>query len=128
MPVIDGCHLWTAFVDRDGYGKFQGRGAHRWYYEMIVGLVPAGFELDHLCRKRSCVNPDHLEVVTHKVNMNRGIWPNGRGDSSGGGRKVDPAFFLCGHPRTPENTHANGAKGKGRCAKCNYTYVKKERR
>jgi len=47
--------------------------AHRFYYERINGPIPDGLELDHLCRVHSCVNPDHLEPVTHTVNMRRGI-------------------------------------------------------
>ena len=46
--------------------------AHRWIYRQLVGEVPDGFELDHLCRNRNCVNPDHLEVVTRRVNSIRG--------------------------------------------------------
>lgn len=71
----DGCWLWTASIDGHGYGQFRANGttvkAYRWAYEDIIGPVPDGLELDHLCRVRLCVNPDHLEPVTHKVNMER---------------------------------------------------------
>ena len=70
-----GCWLWTAGT-RSGYGKFsvKGRafGAHRWLYERLVGPIPEGLQLDHLCRVRACVNPKHLEPVTHRVNTLRG--------------------------------------------------------
>lgn len=77
--VIDGsgCWIWTAAVDHIGYARFwNGRSsvvAHRWLWEHLSGRVPDGRELDHLCRVRHCVNPDHLEVVTHTENMRRGV-------------------------------------------------------
>lgn len=71
------CWLWTASIRNQGYGVFwpQWRTnvpAHRWAYEQIIGPVPDGLELDHLCRVRNCVNPAHLEPVTHRENMLRG--------------------------------------------------------
>lgn len=72
----NGCWLWTAFKNEDGYGKIFVAGkikfAHRVSYELLVGPVPLGKELDHLCRNRSCVNPLHLEAVEHAVNVARG--------------------------------------------------------
>lgn len=47
--------------------------AHRLSYELFVGPIPDGYELDHLCRNRGCVNPAHLEAVTHRVNVLRGL-------------------------------------------------------
>lgn len=71
------CWLWRAARDRDGYGAFRiGHRtvrAHRWAYEQLVGPIPEGLEPDHLCRNHACVNPDHLEPVTHKENLRRGI-------------------------------------------------------
>lgn len=77
-----GCWLWTAAVDKDGYGLFYvggGRnmlGAHRVAYMHFVGPIPDGEELDHVaekgCRFRNCVNPAHLEPVSHLVNVGRG--------------------------------------------------------
>lgn len=70
-----GCWLWTGYKHADGYGlvKVDGKNrlAHRVVYEMLVGPVPEGLELDHLCRVRACVNPDHVEPVTHAENMRR---------------------------------------------------------
>ncbi len=73
MPVLDGCHLWMAAVDRDGYGNFFVRGhgkdkAHRVSYRMKYGAIPEGLVIDHLCRQRSCVNPRHLRAVTANQN------------------------------------------------------------
>lgn len=78
----DGCWLWTAGVDAGGYGQFGSRSkgtrkgktvrAHRIAYELVVGQIPEGLQLDHLCRVRRCVNPAHLEVVTLAENVRRG--------------------------------------------------------
>lgn len=75
----NGCWEWKAST-ANGYGRFWwGRGksslAHRYSYETTKGPVPEGLELDHLCRNRACVNPDHLEPVTRLVNQRRGNSP-----------------------------------------------------
>jgi hypothetical protein len=68
------CWMWTGTKNR-GYGQFrlvEGRVyAHRWAYEFFRGPIPDGLTLDHLCRNRACVNPDHLEPVTMRVNLLR---------------------------------------------------------
>lgn len=73
------CWLWEASTDASGYGQFRvlprpagPTKAHRFAYEQIVGPIPDGLELDHLCRVRNCVNPDHLEPVPGAVNTLRG--------------------------------------------------------
>lgn len=70
-----GCWLWDAAINRDGYGivGIKGRSveAHSALYKIVCGEVPPGLELDHKCRVRCCVNPDHLEPVTHHENMSR---------------------------------------------------------
>lgn len=70
-----GCWLWTSSVTSKGYARIhfagKGREAHRVVYQAIKGAIPKGLELDHLCRVRCCVNPDHLEPVAHSVNCAR---------------------------------------------------------
>ena len=72
----DTCWLWTATRNRAGYGKFfvdgKNRQSHRYAYELLTGPIPVGLQLDHLCRVRHCVNPDHLEPVTCRENLLRG--------------------------------------------------------
>jgi hypothetical protein len=69
------CWLWTGSRQKNGYGRFslknRGRLAHRFAYELVVGPIPEGLEIDHLCRVRACVRPDHLEAVTRRVNSLR---------------------------------------------------------
>lgn len=66
------CVLWTAGLTQAGYGGFTEGQAHRWAYLTFVGPVPKGLVLDHLCRDRRCVNPRHLDLVTLRVNSQRG--------------------------------------------------------
>lgn len=81
---VDGagiCWEWTGAISDTGYGVFhRGHGlkktnAHRACWEMLVGTIPEGLVLDHLCRNRRCVNPDHLEPVTERENIRRGASP-----------------------------------------------------
>ena len=74
-----GCWLWTGTAFRLGYGSawdgIRLRSAHRLIYEELRGKIPEGLGLDHKCRVRCCVNPDHLEAVTRRVNVLRGRGP-----------------------------------------------------
>lgn len=65
------CLVWQRGFNQKGYGLINGRGAHRVLWEKEHEAIPDGYELDHLCRVRSCVNLDHLEVVTHAENVRR---------------------------------------------------------
>ena len=99
-----GCWLWTAFKSEKGYGQFgvreQGQRrtvrAHRYAYESIVGPIPSGLTLDHLCRVRHCVNPAHLEKATVRVNVLRGDGITAR--------QLRAPHCAKGHPYTTENT------------------------
>lgn len=66
-----GCWEWQKFKSK-GYGKLRNLRAHRFSYEMMVGPIPEGKVLDHICKNPSCVNPDHLEPVTQFENIMRG--------------------------------------------------------
>lgn len=95
------CWLWLAGRDIHGYGKFQADGksvgAHRFAYIETHGQPLAGLVLDHLCRVRHCVNPEHLEPVTEQTNILRGLAPTA----------INAVKTHCdhGHEFTPENTY-----------------------
>lgn len=86
----EGCWLWTAYRNRDGYGRFgfngKSRAAHRLMYQWVRGDIPRGLVVRHSCDTPSCVNPDHLEVGTQRENIHdmmvRGRWggPVGEGN------------------------------------------------
>jgi HNH endonuclease len=111
-----GCWLWLGYIDRAGYGRLRtgGRGepvnyAHRIAYEQHVGPIPAGTELDHLCRVRRCCCPTHLEAVPHAVNAWRGAAPTvvtAREDRCKRGHPFSANAYT--HPRT----------GKRQCRAC----------
>lgn len=96
------CWLWTAFTQK-GYGRFEGVVAHRVAYELLVGPIPDGLQLDHLCRVRQCVNPAHLEPVTNAENARRAA--------------VARTHCVHGHEFTPENTSLN-RRGARVCRTC----------
>lgn len=77
--VVDeatGCWVWQRVTTQDGYGHLKRDGrtvlAHRVFYERVNGRIPEGMVIDHLCRNPTCVNPDHMEVVTRGENQRRG--------------------------------------------------------
>src|SRR5690606_15712718 len=76
VDFTDSCWLWTDTLNPvTGYGRISINNrrvyAHRFSHELFKGPIPAGYEVDHLCRVRHCVNPDHLEAVTKTVNIRR---------------------------------------------------------
>ncbi len=103
------CWAWSGFVAPNGYAQLGQRGAHRVAYELLVGPIPHGLQIDHLCRNRGCVNPQHMEPVTIKTNVLRGI----------GITAVHAKQTHCkhGHEFTPENTRYD-AKGSRCCRAC----------
>lgn len=83
FTVTEDCWIWNGAPASNGYGKFGFNGktvsAHRMSYEMFVGQIPPGLTIDHLCRVRLCVNPNHLEAVPHRVNILRSDGPAAKG-------------------------------------------------
>ena len=108
-----GCWIWIGSRGPDGYGRMMVHGritiVSRWAYQHFIGPLGPGLEADHKCRLRSCVNPQHLEAVTHRTNclrsMNRAA--------------INAAKKCCkrGHPFTPENTYLM-LEGGRRCRMC----------
>ena len=106
----NGCWEWTASCTPKGYGHFNavdtpGRkyvNAHRYAYLNLVGPIPDGMELDHLCRNRKCIRPHHLDVVTHAVNARRGMSPT----------VILWRWGVCrnGHPRSESYTRKGTSK------------------
>lgn len=110
------CWVWIAASAGKGYGKYttkiDGRWtypyAHRYAWESLVGPIPEGMILDHLCKNRKCVNPDHLEVVTYQDNNLRG---------AGIARaNADKMHCPSGHPYDNENTYVY--RGGRMCKAC----------
>jgi hypothetical protein len=104
----NGCWEWVGCINKKGYGQLRAAGktrlAHRFYYEQTNG--PAGPELDHLCRNRSCVNPAHLEPVSHLTNIRRG-------------NEATKAHCIRGHPLSGENLYLRpGTSGWRMCRAC----------
>lgn len=114
MPHPCGCVVWAATRNNKGYGWFYSNTAgrqvlaHRWSYEYFVGPIPDGLDLDHLCSTPYCVNPDHLEPVTHAENQRRM-------GARRGGRYV--THCRHGHEYTPENSYVD-PRGKRLCRTC----------
>ena len=77
VQITEGCWLWLGAKHHKGYGSFwtgeKYKEAHRFAYEFAVGAVPEGLQIDHLCRNRGCVKPEHLEAVTQRENLRRGM-------------------------------------------------------
>lgn len=74
QPNDAGCWIWQGYVRPNGYGYFRTPDdtfAHRISWRLHRGEIPAGLELDHLCRVKSCVNPEHLEAVPREINQRR---------------------------------------------------------
>lgn len=115
-----GCWIWIASEKGNGYGQFSDaegrvRSAHRVAYELFIGAIPEGLQIDHLCRNRACVNPSHMEPVTNKENTLRGV----------GFAAVNAAKTHCaaGHPYSADNTYVTSL-GHRQCRECRRIFDK----
>jgi len=123
LDLNRGCWLWLGSLNRHGYGQFHDSfrdqnnvHAFRWAYEYFNGEISPGLALDHLCRVRSCVNPNHLEIVTNAENNRRGF-----SISAQNMRKVECKH---GHFRWG----SSGRDGNRRCLDCHSINESKRQR
>lgn len=122
VEKTDGCWLWVGSRDGNGYGLIRnGRlvKAHRLSYEMHKGEIPDGMEIDHLCRVKACVNPAHLEAVTHRENMSR--CPD-----TAQARLARRTHCKRGHEFTPENTYPVPSGGRA-CRACKALWARRNK-
>ncbi len=114
-PSLGPCWLWTAYIAKNGYGRFNANGSPEWAHRVsyrISGLkIPRGLELDHLCRVRNCVRPSHLEPVTNRENSLRG--------ESVSAKNARKTHCINGHAFVGANVYFRPGPNKKRdCRKC----------
>ncbi|MFD9789638.1 HNH endonuclease signature motif containing protein [Streptomyces sp. NPDC059070] len=109
-----GCWEWTGHIKPNGYGQVRvgdrKHNVHRLAYEVLVGPIPPGLVIDHLCRNRRCLRPDHLEPVTQRTNVLRGEGPAARNARS--------THCVQGHTFDAVNTYVR-PNGSRDCRSCN---------
>lgn len=115
MPIpFCGCWIWMGTLAAGGYGwiSFEGRSrpAHRVVYQLLRGIEHPELDADHLCRVRACVNPDHIEFVTNRVNILRG-----EGASALNLRKTHCDY---GHPLSGDNLYIYAKRNERLCMEC----------
>lgn len=122
LDLSSGCWIWTSATNHAGYAHYtlaprRVVRVHRYLYEQYRGAIPKGLVLDHLCNKRNCVNPDHLEAVSQAENIKRGLRPTLIHHCS--------KLTECkrGHKFNTENTHYS-SRGR-RCKVCRRKGVRK---
>lgn len=121
----NGCWIWAGCTTK-GYGQVRARElggtklVHRVVYERLVGPIPEGLELDHLCRAPTCCNPAHLEPVTHAENMRRG-----QGLLNMIATRRGLTHCKNGHEFTPENTYVNPGTNTRRCRECHRQWTRR---
>ncbi len=117
------CWVWIAGKHTAGYGRIRLSNrvlyAHRVSYELVLGEIPAGLQLDHLCRNRVCVNPAHLEAVPQRVNLLRG--------ESFSAQNYVKTRCISGHIFDSDNTYTS-PDGRRHCRTCQRVRVRKWRR
>ncbi len=119
----DTCWLWTGSMSKKtGYGftsvpgpkrNSRSKPAHRVVYETLVGPIPKGLQLDHLCSVRLCVNPDHLEPVTARENTLRA-------EKAPAAINAKKTHCISGHEFDEKNTYIKPTNGSRGCRKCRY--------
>ena len=114
----DGCWRWLGTKTEDGYARIvidgKRTGVHRFMYEQAFGPITPGLQIDHLCRVRDCVNPDHLEAVTCRENLMRG--------ETFQARNAAKTHCPAGHP------YDDFRRGARRCTRCMRHYQREYQR
>jgi len=115
----NGCWNFTGPIHPNGYGwAGKHRSAHRYFYRELVGPIPQGLVIDHLCRNHGCVNPAHLEPVTVRENTMRGI--------NFIATNAQKTHCLRGHELTPDNLASAGSRSSRICKACRRIYSKRK--
>lgn len=118
-----GCWRWTGCLQRNGYARTAVGSrtdgsrhyvlVHRFVYQSLVGGIPDGLVIDHLCRNRACSNPDHLEPVTPGENIRRGVFP------------PKPSHCPHGHPYS-EHAYYRPDRNHRECRVCNKANMRRQ--